>query len=775
MHRRTILIPLLLLPLLGATTGRHASAPAAAAESRPATGGSTSSDAETADTVIVVDRVQVTAIKQGPVLRAQPVAATIVGSRAIERGHVAALKNLSQAIPNLHIPDYGSRMTSSIYVRGLGARIDQPVVGLNIDNVPVMNKDCFDTELADAERIEVLRGPQSTLYGRNTMGGVINVYTISPLAYQGVRLGMEYSSGDSYRFRAASYYKLTPDLGMSVAAYYTRTGGFFENLTTGEKCDREQLGGGRWKTQWRNGRGLSIDNTFSFSALDQGGYPYAYVGEELVRDGQSVIRPGQIGYNDPCTYTRTMVSDGLTVRYDAAKFSVSSITSYQYSDDEMVLDQDFLPLSYFTLRQARREHTLTEDLVFRARDGRKYRWLFGAFGFYRHGVMDAPVNFKRTGIEELIFANANQGSHDRYDWDEQAAPGWELPLLSNFRNPAFGAALYHESTLTLGRWQLTAGIRVDWERTRLEYRSQAALPYIHQNPYGSWPGVAVIDDRNSIAHNYLEILPKFSALYAFDERHNLYISVSKGYKAGGFNTQIFSDILQEKLKQKMAQPKYDFEESDVMSYKPEYSWNYELGGHFSCMEGAVRGDFALFYIDVSDQQLTVFPEGQSTGRMMTNAGRTRSWGGECSLQTAPWRALELNAAYGYTDARFVSYDDGQQDFAGNFLPYAPQHTLSASAAWTLPTGVKWLGDVVLQAGVRGAGAIRWNEENTLSQPFYTLFEASVRLEHARYSLDVWGRNLADRQYDVFYFKSIGNEFVQRGRPRTFGITLNINI
>ena len=118
---------------------------------------------ESADTTIVVDKVQVTAIKQGPVLRSQPVAATIVGSRAIERRRVAALKELSQAVPNLHMPDYGSRMTSSIYVRGLGARIDQPVVGLNIDNVPVLNKDNFDSELADAERIEVLRGPQSTL------------------------------------------------------------------------------------------------------------------------------------------------------------------------------------------------------------------------------------------------------------------------------------------------------------------------------------------------------------------------------------------------------------------------------------------------------------------------------------------------------------------------------------------------------------------------------------------------------------------------------------
>ena len=218
-----------------------------------------------------------------------------------------------------------------------------------------------------------------------------------------------------------------------------------------------------------------------------------------------------------------------------------------------------------------------------------------------------------------------------------------------------------------------------------------------------------------------------------------------------------------------------YDADKVVSYEPEYSWNYELGGHFSCMEGAVRGDFALFYIDCRDQQLTVFPEGTTTGRMMTNAGRTRSFGGELSLQVSPWQNLDINAAYGYTNAKFVRYNDGKTDYKGNYLPYAPQHTLSANGAWTIPTGVPWLGNIVLQAGVRCAGRIWWNEENSLSQPFYALAEATLRFEQKHYSVDIWGRNLADTGYNVFYFKSIGNEFVQRGRPRTFGITLNINL
>ena len=780
------ILPLLLLPLCTAAeaaslperTPRRETTAHSAADAAGADGNGT----QAVDTVIRVDDVQVTAIKQGLVLRSQPVAATILGHRGIKRGRVIALKELSQTVPNFHAPDYGSRMTSSIYVRGLGARIDQPVVGLNVDNVPVMNKDSYDTELADAERIEVLRGPQSTLYGRNTMGGVVNVYTLSPLDYEGVRLTAEYGSGGTCRLHASSYYKLSPDLGMSVTGYYTRTGGFYENLSTGEKCDWERLGGGRWKTRWRNGRGLKIDNTLSFSVLDQGGYPYAYAGPEIVADGKTVVRPGEIRYNDPSGYRRTSVSDGLTVRHDAGRFTVSSITSYQYSDDEMILDQDFLPLDYFTLRQARTEHTVTEDIVFRSREAKAYRWLFGAFGFYRRAVTDAPVHFKRTGIEKLILENAN--AHDpqyRYDsWDDD-----ELLLGSDFRNPSLGGALYHESNFTAGRWRFTAGLRLDVEHTRLRYRSSTETGYTATDlAYGTQDHYELsIDLGQTLRKTFAELLPKISVLYAFDEVRNLYLSVSKGYKAGGFNTQMFSDVLQQEMMARMGFGKrYDVDR--VVSYDPEYSWNYELGGHFSCMEGAVRGDFALFWIDCRNQQLTVFPEGTTTGRMMTNAGRTRSRGGELSLQLTPWRELDLSLAYGYTDARFVRYDTtaesptGEQmpaSYAGNRIPYAPEHTLSAGAAWTIPVGLKWLGNIVLHAGLRGAGRIPWNEENTAWQSFYTLFDASLRFEHAHYSVDIWGRNLSGERYDVFYFKSVGNEFVQRGRPRTFGMTLNINL
>ena len=262
------------------------------------------------------------------------------------------------------------------------------------------------------------------------------------------------------------------------------------------------------------------------------------------------------------------------------------------------------------------------------------------------------------------------------------------------------------------------------------------------------------------------------------DANRVWLSASKGYKAGGFNTQMFSEVLQTALMERMhVYGSESYTVDEVVAYKPERSWNFELGTHLemAAVDGCfASADVSVFYISCTDQQLTVFPRGAVTGRMMTNAGRTRSLGAEFSGR-ATLRRLTAAAAYGFTDARFTEYlyneDDGL-DFAGNRIPYAPQHTLSASLTYTIPVGAKWIDAVALRVATDGAGAIYWNEENTVRQPFYALLGASVRLEHRHWSLELWGRNLTDKRYGVFWFKSVGNEFMQYARPRTLGVTLN---
>ena len=732
------------------------------------------------DTLIAVDRVQITAIKQGSELRREAVAASVLSGRTLEMQGVSAVKDVMTDIPNLFMPDYGSRTTSSIYVRGMGTRIDQPVVGMTVDNVALADKNLYDTELPDIERIEFLRGPQATLYGRNTMGGIINVYTLSPLTYQGLRLRADYGSRNSFRVAASTHNRLREKFGFSVSAQYAHCDGYWRNTYDNSLCDKENSGNFRTKFQYREGA-LSIDNTLAFSMVEQGGYPYQYIGspnpskhrEELV---------GKICYNEPCSYERLAVNDGLSIRYDFGKFSLASITSYQYMNDKMHIDNDFLPEYYFTLEQRKQQHHIAEDFVLRSKEEGKYRWLVGVYGFFKREKMQAPVTFGATGIDRLILdnINANSGYDGEYRWGDAEGNGADEMLLdSRFLTHNSGVAAYHRSELHLGRWHLALGLRLDYELVQMQYNTAANTAYTVFPSDPSLQPTTIplnLSDSDVLSRGFLEFLPSFSVSADLDEagRNMLYLSASKGYKAGGFNTQMFSEVLQRRLQNEMGLHR-EMDIEKLCAYNPEHSYNVELGGHFATRNGAFTADAALFYIECLDQQLTIFPDENSTGRMMTNAGRTRSFGAEISATARLAKTLVLKGSYGYTNAKFREFVSGGKNYAGNYIPYAPKNSLSLRLMQTVPFTSRWIDRMILSVGVTGAGRIYWNEANDVSQPFYALLDASVRFEGKRWAVDLWCKNATNTKYDLFYFESMGNRFLQRGRPMAGGVRVMINI
>ena len=718
---------------------------------------------EVGDTVSL-NEVTVTAIKQSSDLRSQATALTVLGMQDSERNQVQSVKTASELVPNLFIPDYGSRMTSTVYLRGIGTRIDQPAVGLTIDNVPVMTKENYDFDLTDMARFEALRGPQNTLYGRNTLGGVMNVYTLSPLNYQGTRALVEGANHGTWRVGASHYRLIRQNLGLSLSAQYGSTKGEFTNEYNGKRCDWERMFSARAKIEWRSLNGWYLSNVASVSVSRQGGYPYEWV------------ETGQIAYNDTCFYRRTSIMDGLTLRKDYSNFTLSSITSYQYIDDNMTLDQDFTVHDYFTLTQARREHAVTQDFIVRSHDtGGSYRWLAGVSGFYRRYRMDAPVTFKDYGIEQLIETHVNSAIPDYpIAWDTRS-----FVLGSRFTSPSWGAAIYHESTYQLGQWTFQAGVRLDYEHAHLNYHSFTHTGY---NVYNAATGTLFahepidIDEHGKLDKDFFEILPNLSVTWHPWEgkRHTVYLAASRGSKAGGFNTQMFSDVLQQRLMGMMGIGlQYDVDK--MVGYKPEKAWSYELGGHFECWQGRVQSDMDIFFMDCRDRQLTVFPPGTTTGRMMTNAGRTNSWGGEFAMTVTPTERTHLNMSYGFTRATFKDYNDGRNDYEGKRVPYAPMHTLFAQCSHGIIINGNHDRQLVLAANVRAAGDIYWNEANTLKQPLYALLGASVTWQQPSYSIQLWGRNLSDTGYNTFYFVSIQHPFLQRGHGRQLGVTLRLNL
>lgn len=719
--------------------------------------------------IVTLESLDVVSAKTGSDFRALPQSGTLVSKSRAEELLINDIKGMSDVVPNFYMPDYGSRITSSIYVRGIGARMDQPAVGLTIDNVSILNKDAYDFDVADISSMEMLRGPQSSLFGRNTMTGMINIRTISPWEYQGWRSCVTLGLNSLFRFNLGWYHVFDDRSAMTVAGNFYRYGGQFVNEFNGKTVDKEVNGGLRIKNYYNPSKSVKLSNVLSVSMLRQGGYPY------------QMVETGKISYNDTCFYRRFLLTDGLTLSADLPRnLKLMGVTTIQHITDNMTLDQDFSPEPYFTLAQKKRETSFTQDLMLKGSAfEEKYKWITGAYGFYRHLYMTAPVTFKEAGISNLIvkYRNIANPSYP-ISWDDES-----MVLHSDFTMPTYGIALYHESRYDIGKWHFSGAIRLDYERISLNYDSYCNSGYtMYYNPTATLPvpenaevfrNVPVnLKVAGDLSDKYFMVSPKVGIVFDLEQLpgSNLYFTCGRGFKAGGFNTQMFSDVLQQKLMEYMGLSS-QYSIADIVSYKPEKMWNAEIGAHLDFPDLRLRTDASVFIIDCIDQQLTVFPPGETTGRMMTNAGHTRSWGGELSAEYTPFTNLHCLATYGYTNARFVKFNDGNTDYKGKRLPYAPSNTLFGQATYIQSCSSKGKYFVEFSLNFSGIGDIYWNEANTLRQNFYGVLGTAITYRAPRWSLELWGKNLTDTKYSTFYFKSMGNEFLQDGQGLNLGFTI----
>ena len=218
-----------------------------------------------------------------------------------------------------------------------------------------------------------------------------------------------------------------------------------------------------------------------------------------------------------------------------------------------------------------------------------------------------------------------------------------------------------------------------------------------------------------------------------------------------------------------------YDDASATTYRPEESWNYEVGANLSLLDdGSLKLSGTLFLIECENQQLTVFPQGMTTGRMMSNAGESRSYGGELGVNYTAGR-FALDCSYGYAHATFRKYQSGDNDYAGNYLPLAPQQTISANLSYRIPVAERYAKHLIFNAGWSGTGRIYWDEGNEFSQAFYGLASASLTWEKGHFGASLWGKNLLDEEYKAFYFVSMQHPFFSLGKPRQIGVSLYFNL
>ena len=432
------------------------------------------------DTTKVIDIEEVVVIatpKENNRLRQQAISSTSLSQNEMRNNSVTSVKALSGLVPNLFIPDYGSKLTTSVYVRGIGSRINTPAVGLYVDNIPFIDKSAFDFNYSDIERIDVMRGPQGTLYGRNTMGGLIRVFTKSPFTYQGTDIRLSAATYNDYKASLTHYHRISSQFAFSTGLFYEHKGGFFKNNFNNKRIDTDDEFGGRFRAIYLPSENLKLDFTLNYEYTNQGGYPYEYTGrtDDKTEDRGEYI--GKISYNRDCGYKRNLLNGGLNLEHQADNFILSSVTGFQYLYDQMNLDQDFTEADIYTIMQKQNSKTISEELVLKSKPGNRWQWTTGVSGFYQWLKTDGPVTFQEAGIQSLIEDNINAGlSHLPAGAPTLAAKitTRPLPVSGVFDTPILNGAIYHQSTINdvlVEGLSVTAGLRLDYEKLKLDYNS----------------------------------------------------------------------------------------------------------------------------------------------------------------------------------------------------------------------------------------------------------------------------------------------------------------
>ncbi|RHJ86689.1 TonB-dependent receptor [Parabacteroides sp. AM08-6] len=668
---------------------------------------------------VELDEVIIQSFKQRRDLRLEPLSASSVTGTAIENRNITGIKEFSSFIPNLFMPDYGSKLTSPVYIRGIGSKINAPSVGLYVDGIPYFEKSAFDFDFSDIERIEVLRGPQGTLYGRNTMGGIINVYTKSPLRYQGLN-GWISNGNYGYRDYALSYYKsIGEKFGYALSGNYNRNDGYFTNLHTGQKADPQKSGSGRIRLEWKPRETLSFGLVSTFDYSNQGGYPYAVC-------DSATHKPGEVDYDAYSSYKRTLSTTGFTMEYRGKGYSLNSQTAFQYLSDHQGIDQDFSPKSIYFAKQEQKQKMVSEEFNIKSTTDSRYKWLFGAFGFWQ-------------GIDNTVivdYLSAGYSSRKLYD------------------TPTYGIAFYHQSTiddlLTKGL-SLSLGIRYDYERASTDYCSFQDKDEESKE----------VDSFYSKL-KFSQVTPKASLRYLFPSSGMLYATVSKGYKTGGFNTS--------------------FEREEDRTFRPESSWNYEIGAKHPFLDNRLSAEIALFWIDWKNQQVSKSLPISQKGSMLNNAGRSESKGVEVSLQGNPVNGLMLQVNYGFTHATFKEYTDTKKtgdetieiDYSGHYLPLVPSHTFAVGADYSIPKPCSHIDRVTISTNYAGTGRIHWKEDNRVSQSYYGQLNGKLSVTKGFVTFAIWAKNITNTNYTAFYFETGGKGLAQKGRPFTIGGNIQLS-
>jgi iron complex outermembrane receptor protein len=648
----------------------------------------------------VLEEIVVSARKRDENLQDVPDSITAFSTRDIQELRINHVADAIALTPNVHMVNDQDAGTNIITVRGIGTNRNLPAsIAFVVDGVILPDSDAFSADMSDVERIEVLKGPQGGLYGRNAIGGVINLTTPRPGEDFESTIKAGYGNGNSLEMFGAASGALVPGtLFGRVTAKYAQSDGFIKNLFNGKYLDEDEQSKITGRLIWEATDNLSFDlrgshfdqNTGAlwFSPVNILGTTGGRITSELAR-----ALPNQ---NDEAYSDRTINDLSLVIDLESGAGNFTSISAWDEIDVEFNEDLDVTPLTVTNdAHQIRNTSSISQEFRFTSDADQRFRYIVGVYlqQTDRDVTTTAELDFCFLGVP-LPFCTT----------PPLVESGILIPLqLSTTEGDYSQQAVFAQSSLDVtDRLELTVALRYDEdERKQLD----------------------VLTGRRDQA-TFDEFQPKVSLAFKATDAAMVYATYAEGYKSGAFNPPPPPGAL------------------FPLVVKQEGTDSYELGMKSTWFEGRAQANVALFYTDYTDVQ--VFDLDLTTGGQVAyNADEAELKGFELELAAIPFENFELTASYGYTDARFTDFN-GTGLYDDNHLPNTPENKLNIGGRYEIPATdqLNW----ILRANYERTGTIYFQHDNLVYQPSYQTVGLQLGIAGEHYSVTLWGKNVFDEDY-----------------------------
>jgi iron complex outermembrane receptor protein len=737
----------------------------------------------------VLEEVIVTAQRRAETLQTVPMAITVFSGDELRQQGILDLKSLSERTPGLFISD-PSPGQAEFFMRGVGSSDDGAAadrsVPLYIDEVYIPRTSSQVVDLLDLERVEVLRGPQGTLFGRNAAGGAIHLITQKPTETPEARVEATYGNLNAVNLQAFVSGPIVGDIlgKVSVSSrsrdgYITSVMGDFPDIASTENpanlqdldfmnINSDTIRGG---LRYLAGENLEINASASYSARDETGVIRYYVpgpadggffyssDSLLVPNYENNIR--KTVHDDPGNAKIRNWLGSFRIDYGLSwGATLTSLTSYQkteFSSDETLATENMAKLRLSTSGPPftflgdnpvnEDSDAFSQELRLSSSTDGPLQWVAGLY------YLEESVDRHETAGLGVVVSDGAGGLIEIIP----VTRGGEIQEAQSESYAAFAQGTY----LITDSLRLTAGVRYTKDDKEVHL-------------VGTAGGLVVAEDyAGTSSESWSKTTPKVSLDFMVNEDIMLYALASNGFKSGGWQGLAPTAA------------------SALTPFEPETTWLFEVGAKSEWFEDRLRINVALFEQDYEDMQIaqSLIPEDappEVVAVLFTNnAASSKIKGVEAEIEAAPTPNWFFSGTYSYLDTSFTEFlvPEGfrlgvgappVEDRVGNDLPRAPRNMANALARYTLD--LRGGGNVTMQASYRYIGKSYGDVDNLYFGvvPEYSLVDARVTYYTPgdNWSISLWGNNLTEEDYFLTAFPNVGSGWATPGPPRTYGVTVS---